>query len=71
MDKKRTLGLGVNAEDSSERERTLRYINLKLASLGLPYSSSTDVMDLEIAHDLIENFKEKNRLLSSYLCPVG
>lgn len=48
----------------------LRYINLKLASMGLPYSERTDVMDVEIAHDLIENYKEKNRLLSTYLCPV-
>ena len=70
MDKSRTLGIGKDVENKDERERTLRYINLKLASMGLPYNSSTDVMDIEIAHDLIENFKEKNRLLSSYLCPV-
>ncbi|MDC7227611.1 MAG: hypothetical protein PQJ61_12670 [Spirochaetales bacterium] len=70
MDIKRTLGIGINPEDKEQRERTLRYINLKLASMGLPYSSSTDIMDVEIAHDLIENFKEKNRLLSTYLCPA-
>lgn len=70
MDKKRTLGIGINTEDQQQRERTLRYINLKLASMGLPYSSRTDVMDIDIAHDLIENYKEKNRLLSKYLCPV-
>ncbi|MBI9104376.1 MAG: hypothetical protein JEY99_18310 [Spirochaetales bacterium] len=69
VDKKRTLGLATNPEDPDQRERTLRYINLKLASMGLPYSSSTDVLDIEIAHDLIENYKEKNRLLSTYLCP--
>jgi hypothetical protein len=38
--------------------------------MGLPYSDTTDVTDIDIAHDLIENYKEKNRLLSTYLCPV-
>ena len=70
MDTKRTLGLGKITDDVDERARTLRYINLKLASMGLPYNSSTDNMDIEIAHDLIENYKEKNRLLSTYHCPV-
>ncbi len=70
MDPKRSLGLGMKADDTAQRERLIRYINLKLASMGLPYSNSTDVMDIDIAHDLIENFKEKNRLLSTYLCPV-
>ncbi len=70
MDTKRRLGILDNAENKDARERTLRYINLKLASMGLPYNSSTDVMDIEIAHDLIENYKEKNRLLSTYHCPV-
>lgn len=70
MDPKRSLGIGMKADDPTQRERIIRYINLKLASMGLPYSNTTDVMDIDIAHDLIENFKEKNRLLSTYLCPV-
>ncbi len=70
MDPKRSLGIGTENDDQGQRERVIRYINLKLASMGLPYSSRTDVMDIEIAHDLIENFKEKNRLLSKYLCPA-
>ncbi|MCP4156940.1 MAG: hypothetical protein GY757_55015, partial [bacterium] len=70
MDPKRALGVGLEPDDPKQRERIIRYINLKLASMGLPYSSRTDVMDIEIAHDLIENFKEKNRLLSTYLCPA-
>ena len=70
MDPKRSLGIGLKADDPKQRERIIRYINLKLASMGLPYSSRTDVMDIDIAHDLIENFKEKNRLLSTYLCPA-
>jgi phosphoenolpyruvate carboxykinase (diphosphate) len=70
MELKRKLGIGVDADDPKQRERILRYINLKLASMGLPYSQSTDIIDIEIAHDLIENYKEKNRLLSTYHCPV-
>ncbi len=70
MDTSRKLGLGKDLENPEERARTLRYINLKLTSMGLPHSSSTENMDIEIAHDLIENYKEKNRLLSTYHCPV-
>ena len=70
MDRKRSLGIGMKADDPEQRERIIRYINLKLASMGLPYSNSADVMDIDIAHDLIENFKEKNRLLSTHLCPA-
>jgi len=70
MDPKRSLGIGMKPDEPGQRERIIRYINLKLASMGLPYSNSTDVMDIDIAHDLIENYKEKNRLLSTYLCPV-
>jgi hypothetical protein len=70
MDPKRSLGIGFKADQPGERARIQRYINLKLASMGLPYSSRTDVLDIDIAHDLIENFKEKNRLLSTYLCPA-
>lgn len=70
MDIKRSLGIGVRYDDPLQRERILRYINLKLASMGLPFSDVTDANDIELAHDLIENYKEKNRLLSTYLCPV-
>ncbi|MDC7220131.1 MAG: hypothetical protein PQJ59_09335 [Spirochaetales bacterium] len=70
MDMKRTLGIGVEADDPQHRDRIIRYINLKLASMGLPYNHDTDIQDVEIAHDLIENYKEKNRLLSTYHCPV-
>lgn len=70
MDEKRSLGIGTDIGGDSERERILRYINLKLASLGKPISSYSGGDDIELAHDLIENFKEKNRLLANYLCPV-
>ena len=70
MDPKRSLGIGLTSDDPKQRERIIRYINLKLASMGLPHNKQTDVTDIDIAHDLIENFKEKNRLLSTYLCPA-
>jgi hypothetical protein len=70
MELNRTIGLGLKTDDPAQRERILRYINLKLASMGLPCSNNTDPLDIDIAHDLIENYKEKNRLLSTHLCPV-
>ncbi|MBB6482144.1 hypothetical protein, partial [Spirochaeta isovalerica] len=70
MDKIRTLGIIGSGDAPVERERIIRYINLKLASLGLPVQDTQDSSELEIARDLIENYKEKNRLLSTYLCPV-
>lgn len=58
-------------DDSQQRERIRRYINLKLASMGLPFGNGADEnSDIDLARDLIENFKEKNRLLAAYLCPV-
>jgi len=46
-----------------------RYINLKLAALGLPVSRSTAGADfLEIAGPLLRNFYQKDRQLGSWLC---
>jgi hypothetical protein len=48
-----------------------RYINLKLAALGLPVSRSTAGADfLEIAGPLLRNFYQKDRQLGSWLCAV-
>ncbi|QFY90420.1 hypothetical protein D5125_13535 [Magnetovirga frankeli] len=72
MDLLRTLGLDKPIEDpAEERERLHLYINLKLASSGQPYYSDTDAEGLlNIAGDLLQAYREKNRLLSNYLCPV-
>jgi hypothetical protein len=70
MELNKTIGMGLEADDPIQRDRIVRYINLKLASMGLPFGNNIDALDIEIAHDLIENYKEKNRLLSTYLCPV-
>jgi hypothetical protein len=48
-----------------------RYINLKLAALGLPTSQGTaDPYFLELAGPLLRNYHEKDRLLEGRLCPV-
>jgi len=71
MEFERSLGLGVDVKDpDEERKRFHLYINLKLAASGLPTcldSSSAEFM--EISQDLLKAFREKGRLLSSYLCP--
>lgn len=71
MDMLRVLGLDKPIEDpAQERERLHLYINLKFASSGQPYFSDTDKEGLlNIAGDLLQAYREKNRLLSNYLCP--
>lgn len=49
-----------------------RYINLKLAEMGLPVAAMPgqgDALD-ESLTQIIENGREKDRLLSTYLCPA-
>ncbi|MDC7234249.1 MAG: hypothetical protein PQJ58_13530 [Spirochaetales bacterium] len=67
---KRDAGANVNLSEPEARQTLIRYINLKLAALGLPYFEQADNSDLEIAEDLIKNFKEKNRLLAEHHCPA-
>ncbi|MCP3669715.1 MAG: hypothetical protein GY814_04660 [Gammaproteobacteria bacterium] len=71
MEFERSLGLGVaTGNQEEERKRFHLYINLKLASSGRPTcldDSSAEFM--EISQDLLKAFREKGRLLSSYLCP--
>ena len=56
----------------SERNQELvRYINLKLASLGQPTSRSTaDPEFLDIAGPLLRNYYQKDQLLGDRLCPA-
>ncbi len=71
MELERSLGLGVDVGSPEEaRTRLHLYINLKLAASGLPTcmdGSSAEFM--EISQDLLKAFREKGRLLSTYLCP--
>ncbi|MDP4176433.1 MAG: hypothetical protein Q8933_20810, partial [Bacteroidota bacterium] len=72
MDLKRTLGFySKSSVASKNNEKLIQYINLKLAALGAPiYGQLSDSEFIDIAHDLIANHLEKNRLLSNYLCPA-
>ena len=72
MNYKRALGFDSGTSISYARdEKIIQYINLKLAALGAPIFKGEKHQEfIEIAHDLIENHIEKNRLLSDYLCPV-
>ncbi len=70
MSIKPDVGIGSVLTDPKARERRIRYINLKLATHGLPHFEKCEHKDLEIAHDLIESFREKNRLLANHHCPA-
>ncbi|MGB5474020.1 MAG: hypothetical protein WBQ78_11140 [Gammaproteobacteria bacterium] len=68
------LALGMNKASETpeaEREKVQLYINLKLASSGQPTCIPPESARLfGITRDLLRSYREKNRLLSSYQCPV-
>ncbi len=71
MELKKKLGLTTDGRAVNQNKRHSQYINLKLAALGKPYPQiKSDTKFLDLAQDLIMNHREKNRLLSNYLCPA-
>ena len=55
--------------DSAKRQ--LQYINLKLASRGLPIVGDTTNDDFfQLGRSLLASVREKNRLLAEHLCPA-
>ncbi|MBN2619066.1 MAG: hypothetical protein JXR64_12205 [Spirochaetales bacterium] len=66
----RDFGIGVNPLAKENVEGYVKYINMKLASMGLPYFEGSDDKELRTAWDLIEHFREKDRLLSTHLSPA-
>jgi len=72
MDFQRNLGFFKADHDrDAHRRKLIRYIQTKLAFLGvMPNDNDGEKGFLSMANDLIENFKEKRRLLSQHLCPV-
>ena len=72
MNLKKSFGLTkFGKNEIPDQEKMIQYINLKLAGLGQPiYEIETEDNFLDLAHDLIQNYKEKNRLLTGYLCPA-
>ncbi len=60
-----------NVRPEESHEELFRYINLKLAALGQPFSRSTaDLHALEIAGPLLRNYYQKDQLLGYRLCPA-
>lgn len=71
MNMETSLGLGKLRPDAdAERRRLQLYINLKLSSTGQPAAHAGDNEFLSIADDLLASYREKNRLLTGYLCPA-
>ncbi|MCG6900529.1 MAG: hypothetical protein LJE75_11080 [Gammaproteobacteria bacterium] len=72
MDFAYALGLNKPPETpEEEREKLQLYINLKLASSGQPTCVPAESERFfGISRDLLKSYREKNRLLSNYQCPV-
>jgi hypothetical protein len=72
MNMEQSLGLGKSRPDTeAERRRLQLYINLKLSSTGQPAAhAGDDEFIFSIAEDLLASYREKNRLLTGYLCPA-
>lgn len=72
MDLIKKIGFSLDPALCQPRdERVIQYINLKLAALGYPtFGNRADEDFIDIAKPLLNNHREKNRLLSNYLCPA-
>ncbi len=55
---------------SPERMKRIRQINLQLAASGQPVRREGDDDLLDIANDLLRNYRQHRRLLRDYRCPV-
>jgi hypothetical protein len=67
---KRDFGLRLDRHNPAEHERLIAYINIKLASMGLPIYSREGTAFVELASDMLETFREKDLLLANYLPPA-
>jgi phosphoenolpyruvate carboxykinase (diphosphate) len=66
---KRDFGLRLDRQNAAEHDRLISYINIKLSSMGLPIYSREGTAFVELASDMLENFREKDLLLADYLPP--
>ena len=71
MNKEKALGVGVDSP-AYPGEVTLEYINFKLTAMGFPaVEEEKGRMRLtRVAEDLLAHFRQRDRLLSRYLCPA-
>ncbi|MCB0669466.1 MAG: hypothetical protein KDC80_26760 [Saprospiraceae bacterium] len=69
----RTFGPGIDdADQVIDDSKVIQYIYLKLAALGYTDYREGEISQLlDIAKPLLNNYKEKARLLSSHLSPIG
>jgi hypothetical protein len=67
---KRDFGLKHISNDSKTREKLQDYINLKLASHGLPTYQKEGSDDGQMTGALVQNIRIKNQILSEYLPPA-
>ena len=70
---RQALGLDENgnATCNEDRDELLRYLNLQLMANGYPAAlKEADRTFADISKGLLENHRQKNRLLSSHRCPV-
>ncbi|HOE75824.1 MAG TPA: hypothetical protein PK905_07655 [Rectinema sp.] len=67
---KRDHGLRLDRTSPQERARLISYINIKLKSLGLPVYSKEGIGFVQLAADMLESFRQKNRLLPKILPPA-
>src|SRR3954471_21181020 len=72
MDLERIVGLQPGGTSVvAERKALIRYINLKLAALGCPTAGdASQTAFLDVARDLLADYREFSRLLDGYLCPA-
>lgn len=66
---KRDYGFRLDRLAPQERGKLIAYINIKLASMGLPVYSKEGTSFVELASDMLESFRQKDKLLSGYLPP--
>jgi hypothetical protein len=67
---KRDFGLGMERASKPERSKLIAYINIRLASLGLPIYSKEGTGFVDLASDMLENFRQKDRILAGHLAPA-
>ena len=74
MDLKTSIGFDPDAQlPENKTEQLIDYINVKLTALGQPTFEKVEegrspIMDM--AQSILFNYREKNRLLTDYLCPA-
>jgi hypothetical protein len=73
MTTRKTFGAGIDSGKTTvNNKKFIQYINLKLAALGYPYfQDERTAQFMEFASPLLDNFREKSRILSEHLSPIA